>query len=225
MSRYEEQALEATVLAMTTSRREKLTRHLHENWRCQRFRAHERKTFESDREIVFGISGIYRWACNGGQIRTRNFAERVTSVVNATLMDASLNGFRFAVPCTLESFINAGDVFVVPSESRGDACALGITRWASEHQNGNIMLGAMRLDATVTPGLVLFDSIEHEVPLLIIQSEAVAGGARVALLAASISVPSEAVEIELPDAMCTYQTIRFGECLMATDIIKIYRLT
>ncbi len=150
--------------------RSRLLRHLDDSWRCQKFRGRHREPASESREIVFGISGISRWLKNGRKLSTGNFAERVTTRADTQVYDISSTGMRFSVPGTLETLINAGDVFVIPADSFGPAgIALGITRWACESHDGRIMLGAMRFSTWMEP-LILHDTLaDHEAPALLLR--------------------------------------------------------
>ena len=150
----------------------RLLRHLDDSWRCQRFRGRHRELATQSREIVFGIGGICRWLRNGRRLTTGNFAERVTTRAETQVFDISATGMRFSVPGTLETLINAGDVFILPEESFGpESVALGITRWACESHDGRIMLGAMRFNTWMEP-ISLHDSqADHEIPALLLRRQ------------------------------------------------------
>jgi hypothetical protein len=148
----------------------RLLRHLDDSWRCQRFRGRTREPAAQNREIVFGISGICRWLRNGRRLTTGNFSERVTTRAETQVYDISSTGMRFSVPGTLETLINAGDVFILPEDSFGPASiALGITRWACESHDGRIMLGAMRFNAWMEPVSLHDSQADHEIPAVLLR--------------------------------------------------------
>lgn len=224
------QAMAEQLPAGSRERVEALFDHLDECWRCQKHRTVTRQSQQVECEVIWSLPAIYRWLCNGRSSVARHFAEQVSQRFQATLIEASVSGFRFQVPVEYKAYLYPGELLLMSCNGTGDndsedtPVSIGIVRWVKETGDGFLALGAARVDVHLRPAALRLkdpvDDDDNERVALLLSKRVQSPQHKFLLCAPDTPCPPGEIGLNLPHIK-RYARARVGNVLMSTPFFKV----